>query len=130
MWRVVFVLLFLGANAFAQSGPKRIDFTTVLKTPDDTPLLDCADEIPNPNDCKVIRPLTLGIAVYKALTMPEQGLTPEVSWKRGHLGYILYKDTDATLTAEDIATIKTQLAKRWGPAVTAQAFPLLDPAQK
>jgi hypothetical protein len=124
-------IIFASVHAHGAEGSRLIDFTAVLSNPDGEAFQDCADETAqSAESCKKLRPLTLGIATFRALTLPEQGLNETESWKRGHLGYSLYREKGASVTAEDIALIKKQMAKRYSPAITAVAFPLLDPAQK
>lgn len=110
--------------------PRKINFTAVITNQDDKAMRECADD-PAPKkdeECKVWQNVTLGMIVLRALSMPEQGLAPDVSLKRGQLALRVYKSEDAVLTAEEIASIKTQLAKMFSPLLIARAFPMLDPA--
>ena len=110
--------------------PHKINFTSVLTDQDDQAMTECADN-PAPKtdaECKVRHPVTLGMVVLRALVMPEQGLAPEESLKRGQLALSVYKAEAAVLTAEDTALIKKQMAKVYSPLITARAIPILDPA--
>lgn len=125
----IFISVLYVTSALAEE-PRKINFTTVMLNQDDKPMLECVDDPPPKKDeaCKVQQPVTLGMVVMRALVMPEQGLAPDVSLKRGQLALHVYKSEDAILTAEEITTIKTQMAKIYSPLVIARAFPILDPA--
>lgn len=129
--RVVLALLVsvLSIPALAEE-PRKINFTTVMLNQDDKVMTECADD-PAPKkdaECKVMQNVTLGMVVMRALVVPEQGLAPDISLKRGQLALRVYKSEDAVLTAEEITSIKTQMAKVFSPLVIARAFPILDPA--
>lgn len=119
----------LSFPAFAEE-PRKINFTTVILNQDEKPMRECADD-PAPKkdeECKLWQSVTIGMVVMRALAMPEQGLAADVSLKRGQLALRVYKAEDAVLTAEEVTTIKTQMAKMYSPLVIARAFPILDPA--
>lgn len=105
---------------------RKIDFTVVLTDVDGKELTECADA--DDRDCKVRRPVTLGIVAMRSLLAPEQGLAPEESLKRGQLALSLYKSSGAQLTFEEIALLRRQIAKVYGPLVVARAFAVLSPA--
>ncbi len=119
-------LLLLLPLAGSAANSRQIDFTVVLLDQEGEPMSECAD----PPDCKAKRAFTLGMAASRALLAPEQNLAPEESLKRGQLALSLLKATAAELTAEEIALLKKQIAKAYGPLVVARSFPLLDPAVK
>lgn len=113
-------------SAFAADIPRKIDFTIVLKDPDDADFQECADQYDK--DCKVKRPMTLGSASLRALSMLEANLDVVESQRRGQLAVSVYKSTGAQLTADEIVLIKKQLAKSYSPLVVQRALAILDPA--
>jgi hypothetical protein len=126
------VLLAASSAAFGADEPRKIDFQTVLVDQDGKGMTECADD-PAPKGeevCKVRRPVTLGMLALRALSAPEQNLAQDESLKRGQLALSIYKSASAQLTVEEIALIKKQIAKFFGPVVVARSFSLLDPAAK
>jgi hypothetical protein len=127
---LAFAIIFSTA-AFAADEPRKINFTEVLTDQDGFVMTECAD-IPAPKSedvCKVHRPITLGMLAMRALAAPEQGIAADESLKRGQLAISVYKSEGAQLTVEEIALIKKQIAKFFGPLVVVKTFALLDPAQ-
>jgi hypothetical protein len=61
---------------------------------------------------------------------PVMNLPQDEALKRGQLALSVYKSDGAPLTAEEIALIKKQIAKFFGPIMVVKAFALLDPAAK
>lgn len=123
--KVVLMFLLYVTSAIAADIHK-IDFTQVLIDQDGATMAECVD----PPDCKAKRDITLGSVAMRSLAAPEQSITPEESLKRGQLALSVYKSPGAELTAEEIALIKKQVAKTYGPLVVARVFPMLDPAVK
>jgi hypothetical protein len=120
-------------SAIAADAPRKIDFTTVLMDQDNEPMQECLDpQSAQASDqaCKSKRPVTLGALAMRALAAPEQGLAAEESLKRGQLALMVYRSPGAELTAEEVSTIKKQMAKFYSPLVVARAFPILDPAAR
>jgi hypothetical protein len=128
MWKYVLLSCLLITSAALGDGALKFDFTTVPLDANDTPFMECVDSADK--DCKITRPWTMGAIVLKALAMPEQGLDPVESVKRGQLALRVYKATDVQLTAEEITLIKKQMAKIYSPIVCARVFVILDPAEK
>lgn len=120
------LLLAFCLPAFAEDGPRKIDFTTVLTDADGEAIVECANA--EDKDCKVKRPMTLGLFAMRALAVAEPNVPQDEALKRGQLALTVYKATAAQLTAEDIATIKKAIAKNYSPLVVVRAFALLDPA--
>lgn len=111
---------------------RKVDFTKVLTDQDDQPIKECADD-PQPKDlrdCREHRPVTLGMVSLRALVIPEQGLSPEDSVKRGALGLSLYKATAVEVSPEDVVLLKKQISKAYGPLIAVRAARLLDPTVK
>lgn len=124
------LLALLIGNAFAADA-HRVDFTQALIDQDGVVMVECVDPVGAPmSDCKSRREVTLGSVAMRSLASPEQGITAEDSLRRGQLALSVYKSTGADLTVEEIALIKKQVAKTFGPLVVARVFPLLDPAVK
>lgn len=118
----------LVAPAIAEDA-RKIDFTAVLVDQDNEALKECADpDLKLDQPCKTFRPITLGMVAFRALVTPEAGISQDESFKRGQLGFALYKSTGQQLTAEETALLKRQIARSFGPLVVARAFPILDPA--
>ena len=95
-----------------------IDFSAVLTDQEDAPLKD-GDKV-----------LTLGRAAFVALVAPaadEQNLPQDEKFRRGDLGLRVSRGGKIDLSVEDIALIKKQIGKTYGPLVVVRAFPLLDP---
>lgn len=110
--------------------PRQINFTVPILNQDNKPMRECADD-PAPKkdeECKTWQAVTLGMLALRALAVPEQGLAAEASLKRGHLAMRVYKAESLVLTADEIALIKTQIAKAYSPLIVAITFPMLDPA--
>lgn len=122
---IIVASIFFAHVAVAADDVRKIDFTTIMVDQDDHQLTECAD--PADKECKDKRPITLGMVCMRALINPEPGLKPEDSLKRGKLALDIYKANAAQLTAEEITTIKAQIAKAYGPLVVVRVFPLLDP---
>ncbi len=125
------LLLFVPTIALAGEAPQ-INFQGIIVDYDGKSLSECIDD-PLPKDdrdCKSRKPLTLGIFATRALLMPEQGISPEESFKRAELARKVYQSSGVALTSDDITLIKKQIAKAYSPLVVGQTFPLLDPAMK
>lgn len=122
--KTLIALLLLSSSALAA------DFSAIILDMDNEPILECTDAARDKPECKDKRPLTLGIVAARALLMPEQNIKSEDSLKRGQLALNIYKASKLELTAEEIALIKQQIAKNFGPLVTARTFPMLDPGVK
>lgn len=136
-------LLLLASPAFAETIPtpptppaftipRTIDMTTVIVEETGRPVQDCDTSKPAPDLVKDCTPLTLGHAAAHALFFGrypgEDGLSADTKWARGALAERIRNDKDATLSAEEVTTIKKLLGRFYAPLIVAQAFPLLDPA--
>lgn len=130
---IIISLCVFAAAAAAAETSRKIDFSVAIIDQDGEPMLECTEPATLPAvdpACKTRRAITLGVVAMRAVMTPEPNLAPEESLKRGQLALSIYKSTGAELTAEEIALIKRQLAKSYGPLVVARTFPLLDPAVK
>lgn len=125
LFAITTIFLISSVHAIAAE-PRTIDFTVVLKDQDESPFDECADF--SDRECKIKRPLTLGSAALRSLSLPEQGMDQAESLKRGKLALSVYKSQASQLTAEEISLIKKQMPKAYTPLVVVRAFAILDPA--
>ena len=112
-------------TATAADPPRKIDFTQVLKDQDGDDVFECVDAADK--ECKEKRSVTLGMVANKALSMPEQNLGLDESYRRGRLANQVYKATAAPLAVEEIALIKKLIARSYGPMIVFRAVQILDP---
>lgn len=108
-----------------------MDVTRVLKQLDGTPIVVDGQQCPMCGRGGTEgKDLTLRLASTRALTgmyQDEQGLPGDKKVARAVLAERIYKEDDVSLTAEEIAEIKTVLGKMWGPLVLLGAYRILDP---
>lgn len=130
--RYIVILLSVWAGAaFAAEVPRKIDFTIPITDQDNEIITECSDNPPpkDDRDCKVRRPITLGIIAMRALSAPEQGLPADKALVRGQLALSVYKSSGSELTADEIKLIKDQIAAKFpSPLIVIRAFAILDPA--
>jgi hypothetical protein len=125
--------LSLLSPAFAQTVPAHtINMTTVLADEHGKPLKDAnGQDVKADPTCEKCPPLTLGHAIANVLFAPDRDASGAELWGRGALATRIKDDKAATLTADEIAKIKTLLAKGYpAPVIIMQAYPLLDPNAK
>jgi hypothetical protein len=132
-WLAVAASLSLISPAFSQVIPTRtIDMTTVLNDEHGKPLKDAGgQDLKADPTCEKCPLLTLGHAIANVLFAPDKDASGQELWGRGELASRIKDDKTATLTADEIAKIKTLLAKDYpAPVIIMQAYPLLDPNAK
>ena len=115
-----FILLILGCLALAAQEARKVDFTVVLLGIDGKPL-----------NGDVKPAVTLGDISVTALhsTIEEdKSLSGLDKFKMDELARKIYKAKAATLSVEDLATIKARIGKIYGPLVIGVAWRLLDPS--
>ena len=126
----VFLSLLLVTPAFAAAP---LDMTAVLIDDTNKPIPDTTFITNEDPACTKCPPLTLGTAAYHALfamTQEEQrsgSVTAEQKWQRAVLAVRIKDDKAATLTAEEIALIKSRIGTTYGGMVVLRAYALLDP---
>lgn len=101
----------------------KIDFTQVLVGIDNKPLVS-----PDP---KITTGMTLGEAAVTALmtTLDEdKGANGETKFNLYELARKISQNKNASLTVEEINTIKTRIGKAYGPTVVGPAWALLGKA--
>ncbi|MGD0799004.1 MAG: hypothetical protein ABR910_14905 [Acidobacteriaceae bacterium] len=119
------LVLMMGAFASAQSAPRHFDFTQVLVGIDGKPLQN--------GDARTTAPLTLGDAAVNALesqTPDDLKSSGADKFKLDELARKVYRNSDVTLSVEEIAAIKERIGKVYGPMVVGAAWRILDPGQK
>lgn len=129
---IVAAIMLLATAAYAADDVRKVNFSEILADQDDQPITECADD-PLPKDgrdCHERRPVTLGMVALRALVIPEQGLSPEDSVKRGALGLSLYKATAVEVSPENVVLLKKQISKAYGPLIAVRAARILDPTVK
>lgn len=121
------------AAALVIAGPARaaqVDFSTVLRTEEGKPFIDCQswEGTPGQSKCEKTADMTLGSLARGGLNVPEQGLAADEFIRRGMLARAIFKQPKQDLSAEDIKMIKDVLVKRgYSPVLMLGAFELLDP---
>jgi hypothetical protein len=119
---VLLITLILGCAATAVCAQGRtIDFTQHLTGLDGKDIL-----LTGPSS----QPATLSDVAIQALTAQfndEQTMPGAKKFELYELARKVYQNKAATLTAEELATLKDRIGKFWGPAVVGAAWPLLDP---
>lgn len=131
MRNALIMIMFMIAAAPASAAG--IDFSHVLVDETGNPAKDLFSQKKDDQECDRCPVLTLGLAAAHALMMQmpdERDLDPLQKWARGALAMRLHNDKEDSLLAEEIATIKKQIGKVYGPVIIMQAFPLLDPSEK
>jgi hypothetical protein len=123
------MLLAVSLLAFPALAAEKINFTVPITDADDQVITECDDQTQPKPECKTRIPVTLGMVVMRALVVPEQNMSPEESLKRGQLALKLYKAQAVEVSPEDAALIRKQVAKAWGPLITAKVFPMLGPVE-
>ena len=114
------ILLALGCLTLAGQEARKVDFTQVLMGIDGKPL-----------NGDVKPALTLGDIAVTALhsTIEEDKTMSGLDkFKMDELARKIYKSKAATLSVEDLATIKTRIGKVYGPLVIGPSWRLLDPS--
>jgi len=102
-----------------------IDFTQQLTGIDGKPLMN--------GDAKTPVPMTLGDAAVLALESQieeDRTTTGDAKFKQDELARKIYKNAKASLTVEEIASIKTRIGKVFPPMTVGAAWRLLDPSLK
>jgi len=123
--RLVFSLLLAALSFTAEA--REINFSAIVTDQDGAPILDCVGA-----GCTG-PPLTLGSAAMRALVATfedDKNLPGEEKFKRGELALRVYKGGTVDLSAEDVALIKKQMAKGYGPIVVLRTWKLIDPESK
>lgn len=131
MKKIVVLLSLLISPAFADDA-RKVNFLAVLTDADGKPLSECVKP-DDKGECAAgaeRREITLGMLSMRALVIPERDLAPEQSFLRGQLALAVYKSPGLSLTAEEMAMLKKQIAKWFSPLYVVRAFPLIDPATK
>ena len=116
-----------GALVPPNPNPGAIDFSQPIV--DDTGKTALID--PKQESLGVITLKFVSIHALTGLYEDEKNIAPEKKFERGLLAQkISAADGPMKLTAEEIADIKLVIGKAYGPWVIAQAWPMLDPAEK
>lgn len=118
-----------------------VDFSAVIHNLDGGPAQECkqaeAKTIPGKNGepddhvtiCKKVGPLTLGSLAANGLISADRGASADEQVKRGLLAQRVYAGKAVELTAEQVATIKAQVAKLGQPTLyVTQLVEAIDPA--
>lgn len=114
------LLLLALTLSLSAEGLKSIDFTQVLTGFDGKPVQQ---------DPKISASMTLSDAAITALenSLPEdQGSKGEVKFKLDELARKIYQNKHASLTLEELDTIKTRIGEAWGPVVVGPAWRILS----
>lgn len=121
------VIFAIFPSAASADSPPAIDFSQpILDENGKTAQIDPKDEKQG-----VITLKFVAIHALTGLYDDEKGLASEKKFQRGLLAQkISEAKGPLTLTAENITEIKLVVGKAFGPWVIAQAWPMLDPAEK
>jgi hypothetical protein len=116
----------------ADVAPKA-DMTKPILDNKGQPIKDAFEATPNDPTCKMCPILTIGAAISHALSAnfaDEASLSGDQKWARSLLGNRLRDETDAHLTAKEVAVIEKVVGKAFGGQIIAQIVPLIDPNHK
>jgi hypothetical protein len=137
MLKVLAFICSLAAFAADAPPPREIDFTQVLVGPtgDPLPAQTMDGRIIFDKDGKTT-PVTLGDAAAIALECfacnpaaadADRNVNPTVKYDRDQLARKIYKNAHATLSVDELKTIKDRIGLVYGPGQVGAAWPLLDP---
>lgn len=118
--------------AFPAEAPSNvIDMTVPLHDERGETIKDAGTRKAGDDACDKCLPLTRGRAIANALFAPDHDASGADLWSRGVLADRVRDDKAATLTADEVATIKKLLAKGYpSPVLIMQLYPVLDPNAK
>lgn len=107
------------------------NFNVALRTLDNTPLTETALTIVDGKQLPVDRPLTLASIAVNALLAPyedERGLSGDEKVRRYKLAQAIHAapTVEVEVSAEQIAMLKSLIAKSYAPLVVGQAYALLE----
>ena len=130
---VAMLTIVAGSAAYAADTPPReIDFTQTLQGPTGENLTNCTkfEDDDSKKKCLQTEKVTLGDIASVALEtmmVKDQSIDPKVKFDRDILARKIYKNAHATLSVDEIKTIKDRIGEVYGPGQIGATWPLLDP---